>query len=126
MIASRSYISHAFIVMQLKTLLLFAAAALATAAAVEPATARDLEIPAELSKRACKAGCSCKKGIKAGLYCGNCLVSSGHTMVFAITKGQSDLHIYQCNTNGGCCDYGTATKCKKVDGQCASGTSPGA
>ncbi|KFY81849.1 hypothetical protein V500_11037 [Pseudogymnoascus sp. VKM F-4518 (FW-2643)] len=114
-------------IMQLKTLLLFTAAtALATSVAVEPATERSLEIPAELSKRACTAGCACRKGIKAGLYCGPCLVSAGGSMDFAVVKGRSDTHVYQCGSNGSCCDYGVRDSCRKASSQCASGYSPGA
>jgi len=121
-----TYISYALI-MQLKTLLLFTAAtALAIAAADEPAIERSLEIPAELAKRACKAGCGCRKGIKAGLYCGPCLVSAGGSMDFAVTKGRSNLHVYQCGSDGSCCDYGVRDSCAKPNGQCASGSSPGA
>ena len=113
--------------MQLKTLLLFTAAtALTAAAVVEPAIERSLEIPDELSKRACTSGCACKKGIKAGLYCGACLVSIGGPTTFAITKKKYDTHIYQCGSNGSCCDYGVRTSCKKANSQCASGSSPGA
>lgn len=63
--------------------------------------ARELE-SLGLEKRACrKNGCKCKKGTKQGSYCGLCS---------AVTDRGSDgwytQDIFECNSSGGCCDYG--------------------
>ncbi|KAK4446209.1 hypothetical protein QBC34DRAFT_383633 [Podospora aff. communis PSN243] len=50
-------------------------------------------------------GCKCVKGTKQGQYCGWC------KQVDSAGRGGSWDHIYECNSNGGCCNYGTSKKC---------------
>jgi hypothetical protein len=107
--------------MQLRTFLLIASASLAIAAAVEPAAERalDVEIPAQLNERACKTGCKCQSGIKAGLYCGNCMVNDWYAVIEKLYYS----HVFQCGSNGSCCDYGAASDCGHghPEARCASG-----
>lgn len=68
--------------------------------------ARELE-GRGLEKRACrKNGCKCKAGTRQGSYCGLC---------DAVTDRGSDgwytRDIFECNSSGGCCDYGTSSVC---------------
>ncbi|KAK1762849.1 hypothetical protein QBC33DRAFT_623412 [Phialemonium atrogriseum] len=59
-----------------------------------------------LEKRACKKnGCKCKKGTKQGSYCGLC------SAVTAAGDGWFTRDIFECNSSGGCCDYGTSSVC---------------
>ncbi|KFY97508.1 hypothetical protein V500_02041 [Pseudogymnoascus sp. VKM F-4518 (FW-2643)] len=111
--------------MQLKTLFLLATVSLtAAAAATAPVTEGDLEIPAALVERSCSAnGCTCAKGIKAGVYCGSCVVTIGGQTDWVIGRMWNDKHAYQCGSNGSCCDYGTASDCGTSKGRCASGKS---
>ena len=37
---------------------------------------------------------------------------NGAWVVELLGSGGSQEHVYQCNSNGGCCDYGYATDCK--------------
>jgi len=70
----------------------------------------DVSIPLELEKRACSYnGCKCKVGTRAGLYCGYC---------DAVTNSGSGLFsdVFQCNSKGGCCDYGPRKSCAKFPG----------
>ena len=113
--------------MHLQTLLLLATASLASLAAAAPASEseNDVAIPAALVARACvKNGCACRSGIKAGIYCGACVISTGGHTGWAITKKFNQHHIYQCGSNGSCCDYGTATECGGSKGRCAQGSTP--
>lgn len=74
--------------------------------------ARDLGL-ADLTKRACddKSGCKCRKNYE-GVWCAQC-VRGGKYVVTKLGKNDDNLdHVYQCNKNGNCCDYGYATKCK--------------
>ncbi|KAL2148912.1 hypothetical protein VTH82DRAFT_1598 [Thermothelomyces myriococcoides] len=71
-----------------------------------------------LSKRACNAnGCRCLKGVPAGIYCGACIKTS--TGQWVITKKRVLDHVYQCASNGDCCDYGYAKDCNTGSGRCA-------
>jgi hypothetical protein len=68
--------------------------------------ARELE-GRGLEKRACRNnGCKCRPGTKQGSYCGLC---------DAVTDRGSDgwytRDIFECNSSGGCCDYGTNSVC---------------
>ncbi|PKS08753.1 hypothetical protein jhhlp_004806 [Lomentospora prolificans] len=64
----------------------------------------------DLEKRACKSnGCKCQK-VPQGQYCGLCWRGND----FVVTKlgsGGAWNHVYECNKNGGCCDYGYAKDC---------------
>lgn len=64
----------------------------------------------DLSKRACKNnGCKCQK-VSQGQYCGLCWRNND----FIVTKlgtGGAWNHVYECNSSGGCCDYGYAKDC---------------
>lgn len=74
----------------------------------------------ELTPRACVAnGCKCVKGLKAGIYCGNCVVGAG---TYAISAKRVAGHAYQCNASGGCCDYGAANDCGKTGARCQEGS----
>ena len=60
----------------------------------------------ERAAAACKSnGCKCEK-VKQGQYCGWC------DAVYYFGNGGTIQHIYECNSKGGCCDYGYAAKCK--------------
>ena len=66
-----------------------------------------------LDKRACSYnGCACVSGLTAGVYCGNCVVGAG---TYAVRTKRVSSHAYQCNSSGGCCDYGVASDCGKRD-----------
>jgi hypothetical protein len=57
---------------------------------------------APLTKRACRSnGCKCKKGTPQGQYCGEC-----SEVIGAGSGGSFRNDIFECNTSGGCCDYG--------------------
>lgn len=78
--------------------------------------ARDAN-PMELTGRSCTYnGCKCQVypfTPRDGVYCANCPVAGwpGYTVVYDLGKGGSANNVYQCNTNGGCCDYGNANDC---------------
>lgn len=83
-----------------------------TASEVDAKIKRDAEVEVRgvegrgLEKRACKKnGCKCKKGTKQGSYCGLCsaVTDSG--------DGWYTRDIFECNSSGGCCDYGTSSVC---------------
>lgn len=94
---------------------------LTAAAAVEPATERDVAVAAELVGRACVAnGCKCAAGTIPGIYCGSCLrppVGNGAVIIAKLNVH----HVYQCGSGGSCCDYGTASDCMTPQARCASG-----
>ena len=78
------------------------------------------EAAPELMPRACSNnGCKCVSGLKAGLYCGNCVVGAG---TYAIKTKRVKSHVYQCSSNGGCCDYGAANDCGGKSARCAQGS----
>src|SRR3569833_3267173 len=64
--------------------------------------------------------CACKK-VPQGQYCALCQSSTG----FIVTKRGSDVssnHVYECNENGACCDYGRAEDCARgTNMRCGSG-----
>lgn len=109
--------------MRLINLLTLAGAALTAATPIqEPASADVLPreaLPAELFARQCTAGCSCVRGLPAGVYCGNCVVGAG---TFAVSSGRNRRHAYQCNASGGCCSYGAANDCGTSSARCRSGS----
>ena len=73
-----------------------------------------------LDKRACSYnGCACVSGLAAGVYCGNCVVGAG---TYAVRTKRVSSHAYQCNSSGGCCDYGVASDCGKSGARCAQGS----
>lgn len=49
------------------------------------------------------AACTCSKVSNPGLYCWYCA---------EVKTGWKVDHVYECNKNGGCHDYGTANNCK--------------
>ena len=51
-------------------------------------------------------GCKCRKKTKQGQYCGGCRA------VTDAGKGGTFFDIFECNPNGGCCNYGPAKKCE--------------
>lgn len=71
----------------------------------------------DLTRRTCTYnGCKCQVypyTPKNGVYCANCGVAGwpGYYVVWDLGKGGSTNHVYQCNTKGGCCDYGYANDC---------------
>jgi hypothetical protein len=99
--------------MQVRALLLLAAASFAAAAAIGPAAEDSIALPAELSKRACvKTGCNCASGTIPGIYCGSCLRPPvGNEAVVQPPSILNVHHVYQCGTGGSCCDYGYASDC---------------
>ncbi|OBT61221.1 hypothetical protein VE03_08709 [Pseudogymnoascus sp. 23342-1-I1] len=65
-----------------------------------------------LEARACSSnGCACVTGIKAGIYCGNCVVGAG---TYAVKTKRVASHAFQCGAGGACCDYGAASDCGGV------------
>ena len=108
--------------MRLSSVLYLASLALATAIPAEDAASlsqRDA-LPAELVPRACSAnGCKCVRGLKQGVYCGNCVVGAG---TYAISAKRVSTHAYECNPSGGCCDYGTASDCGTSRARCKEGS----
>ena len=40
----------------------------------------------------------------------------GSDGAYVITAKRVTSHVYECNKNGGCCDYGYATDCARNDG----------
>jgi hypothetical protein len=111
--------------MKLQSLFLLAAASIAAASVAAPLTGRDVELPAELVGRSCVSGCKCRTGLKAGLYCGTCVVDINGSTNWPVSTGWSAHHIYQCGSSGSCCDYGTASDCSTTHGRCAEGSTIG-
>ncbi|KAL5348904.1 hypothetical protein ACLOAV_006329 [Pseudogymnoascus australis] len=73
-----------------------------------------------LEARACSSnGCKCVSGIKAGIYCGNCVVGAG---TYAIKSKRVASHAFQCGAGGACCDYGAASDCGGKSARCAQGS----
>lgn len=102
-------------------LVLLVAPLLVAATADRPAgdgvlTARDTT---PLDKRACDPnGCTCKSGY-SGVFCANCPANGGGFVVEKLGSGGTTSHVYQCDGNGGCCDYGNANDCKSGNtGRC--------
>lgn len=82
-----------------------------------PMEARDLtpDAPLHLEKRACKKnGCKCVKGLRQGQYCGACQWKGS----WVITAKRNLKHVYECSSDGGCCDYGTGSDCNTGSGRC--------
>ncbi|KAK1831423.1 hypothetical protein QBC39DRAFT_306783 [Podospora conica] len=79
----------------------------------EPLEARALE------PRACSAnGCRCdstRHRSPQGQFCGNCRWPDG---AWVITAKRVSNHVYECNSSGGCCDYGVAKDCGTASGRC--------
>lgn len=110
--------------MRLSTILSLATLALSATANPSPddhATDIDSGLDGrDLTPRACVAnGCKCVKGLKAGIYCGNCVVGAG---TYAISAKRVAGHAYQCNASGGCCDYGAANDCGTKGARCQQGS----
>ncbi|KAF7503115.1 hypothetical protein GJ744_004292 [Endocarpon pusillum] len=74
-------------------------------------------VPANpLVRRKCTYnGCKCQK-LPQGQYCGNCVLISDGT--YAVTYKRVNNHIFECNPQGGCCDYGYATDCGGLNARC--------
>ncbi|KAH8897474.1 hypothetical protein GQ53DRAFT_743156 [Thozetella sp. PMI_491] len=102
--------------MHVKLLLTLATSMVAAVAA--SALGSPVEARGDLISRACSAnGCKCVSGIKAGLYCGNCVA----TDAYAISVKRVYTHVYQCGSTGSCCDYGAASDCGTRQARCAQG-----
>jgi hypothetical protein len=72
-----------------------------------------------LVARACDPnGCKCVRGLKQGVYCGNCVVGAG---TFAVSKKRVLTHVFECSPEGDCCDYGRASDCGTTRGRCREG-----
>ncbi|KAK3392842.1 hypothetical protein B0H63DRAFT_456699 [Podospora didyma] len=92
-----------------------------------PAAMALLTEPAEhpqfgvLKERGCDYnGCKCdtsRPRKPQGQFCGGCKWSDG---AYVITKKRVISHVYECNKDGGCCDYGYAKDCDgdKPGGRC--------
>ena len=71
----------------------------------------------DLTGRSCVYnGCKCQVypfTPKDGVYCADCPVAGwpGYRIVWDLGSGGSTNDVYQCNTDGGCCDYGYADDC---------------
>lgn len=50
--------------------------------------------------------CACAEGTPQGQYCGYC---------WQVTSGWVLNHVYECNPQGGCYDYGVRTSCNNED-----------
>lgn len=65
--------------------------------------------------------CVCLSGShgKSGVFCADCWNSAaGNWQVVDLGSG-TESDVYQCNTSGGCCDYGYASDCKNgATGRC--------
>ncbi|KAK5654219.1 hypothetical protein OQA88_7394 [Cercophora sp. LCS_1] len=73
-----------------------------------------------LVERACSDnGCKCVRGLSQGVYCGNCVVGAG---TFAISTKRVSNHAFECNSSGGCCDYGKASDCGTARARCKEGS----
>jgi hypothetical protein len=73
----------------------------------------DISVLDVLEKRACDYnGCKCAKGTKRGQYCGYC------PQVYPLGKGGDDYDVFECNPQGGCCNYGFRKSCKAWNGPC--------
>jgi hypothetical protein len=74
----------------------------------------------DLTKRACNEnGCACVRSLQPGVYCGNCVVGAG---TYAIKTKRVRNHAFQCNSSGGCCDYGVASDCGTSRARCEEGS----
>jgi hypothetical protein len=77
-------------------------------------------MPAEIFGRSCSSnGCVCVKGLKQGVYCGNCVVGAG---TYAVKTKRVVKNAFECNPSGGCCSYGFANDCGTKSARCASGS----
>ena len=111
--------------MQIRRLTVFAPLlAPAIAAAAQEAPPRDSIVDRDalpLDKRACTPnGCACQVGYK-GQYCSECLGTNGHYVITDWGDGAPKDHIFECNGNGGCCNYGAAADCAAgggLNGRC--------
>jgi hypothetical protein len=78
-----------------------------------------MALPADLEPCACVAnGRACLLGLVQGVYRGNCVVGAGS---YAIKTDRVLNNVYECNPEGGCCDYGYASDCDTTHGRCAEG-----
>ncbi|KAK5654721.1 hypothetical protein OQA88_7046 [Cercophora sp. LCS_1] len=76
---------------------------------IEVSEADEAPLEARQSKKCPdENGCKCKK-VKRGQYCGSCLE------VEKYGSGGSIFHIFECNSKGGCCDYGPAKDCDSYE-----------
>lgn len=72
-----------------------------------------LDAEPSLEKRSCKYnGCTCYKGTPQGQYCYNDYnPKTGIYYVQTPGSGHKANDRYECNPQGGCCDYGPSSKC---------------
>ena len=97
----------------MRLLHLLSFASLAAAAALD-------EKPSLLQPRACTYnGCACVRGLRQGVYCGNCVVGAG---TLAISKKRVNSHAFECSPQGDCCDYGHASDCGTSHARCKEGS----
>lgn len=76
-----------------------------------PLDRRDDEPTRLLEKRACVTqGCTCKKGTAQGRYCYMCdaVLTCGSEVGGASCMDS----VFECNPDGGCCNYGLRNSCK--------------
>jgi hypothetical protein len=73
---------------------------------------RNADGASELQKRQCSSnGCTCAVGTTQGQYCGIC-----NQVTYLGSGGIND--VYECNSGGGCCDYGYRTSCAQSGTPC--------
>ncbi|KAH8892547.1 hypothetical protein GQ53DRAFT_126016 [Thozetella sp. PMI_491] len=106
--------------MKFNTLVLLTALAPSVLAAVGSNPAAREARPIELQERACTSnGCKCVKGLKQGVYCGNCVVGAG---TYAISTKRVAGNAFECSPAGDCCSYGSASDCGTSHARCAEGS----
>lgn len=110
--------------MKLLPLLLFTSLPLAISLNSQQQPESDIEAhdasPAKLFERSCSSnGCACVKGLKQGVYCGNCVVGAG---TYAVKTKRVAKDAFECNPSGGCCSYGVASDCGTKSARCAEGS----
>ncbi|OAX83958.1 hypothetical protein ACJ72_01679 [Emergomyces africanus] len=55
--------------------------------------------------------CQCRVGSRQGQYCGHC-------SAVLVTSDFVYDHVYECNEQGGCQDYGKRTDCERSNNPC--------
>jgi hypothetical protein len=52
--------------------------------------------------------------LRQGQYCGACKWKGN----WVISAKRNLKHVYECSSNGACCDYGTGSDCNTGSGRC--------
>lgn len=78
-----------------------------TSLASTPKDFDSVNLEARAPAKCTENGCKCRKGTPQGQYCGVYTY-----WVLNYGKGGDVEHIYECNPQGGCCDYGVRNSCK--------------